>query len=451
MSDISEEKIQRVIEQMREDNIKFIRLQFVDINGTVKNIVIPFIAEDMEELFQEGMLFDGSSIEGFVGINESDLVLKPDINTYSRLSWRPEESATCRFICDVWTPERKPFVGDPRSVLRKSISKLEKMGLQYNIGPEPEFFIVDIDENGNPMPYDDAAYFDVEPLDKGPDFRRELSLNLEELDFEIEASHHEVAPGQNELAFKFRDALTTADAVITFKQAIKAIVDNMATFDQMDYRVTFMPKPFFGVNGSGMHCHQSVFKGDRNLFSNPNSETGLSKDALHFMGGLLAHAPAITAITNPIVNSYKRLVPGYEAPVYMAYGLKNRSTLIRVPAARGKATRIEYRSPDPACNPYLAFAVMLEAGVDGIVNKIDPGEPCEVNLYEATEKDLEELGISVLPTSLWEAYHALEEDELILNALGDHVSQKFLELKYNEWDEYRVQVFGYEQRKYLDI
>ena len=267
MSEISEEKMQQVIEQMIEDNIKFIRLQFVDINGTVKNIVIPFNKEDMEDLFTEGMLFDGSSIQGFVGINESDLVLKPDINTYSRLSWRPEESAVCRFICDVWTPEQEPFVGDPRGILKKSLAKIAKMGLQYNIGPEPEFFIVDIDENGYPMPYDDATYFDVEPLDKGPDFRRELTLNLEELDFEVEASHHEVAPGQNEIAFKFKDALKTADAVITFKQAIKAIVDNMATFDQMDYRVTFMPKPFFGVNGSGMHCHQSIFKGDKNLFS----------------------------------------------------------------------------------------------------------------------------------------------------------------------------------------
>ena len=451
MSEINEEKMQRVIEQMKEDNIKFIRLQFVDINGTVKNIVIPFNEEDMEDLFLEGMLFDGSSIAGFVGINESDLVLKPDINTYSRLSWRPEESAVCRFICDVWTPEQEPFVGDPRSVLKKSLAKIAKMGLKYNIGPEPEFFIVDIDENGYPMPYDEATYFDVEPLDKGPDFRRELTLNLEELDFEVEASHHEVAPGQNEIAFKFKDALKTADAVITFKQAIKAIVDNMATFDQLDYRVTFMPKPFFGVNVSGMHCHQSIFKGDKNLFSDPNSETGLSKDALHFMGGLLAHAPAVTAITNPIVNSYKRLVPGYEAPVYMAYGLKNRSALIRVPAARGKATRIEYRSPDPACNPYLAFAVMLEAGIDGIQNKIDPGDPIEENIYTMTEEERDARGIKVLPSSLWEAYHSLEEDPLILGALGDHISQKFLELKYQEWDEYRVQVFGYEQRKYLDI
>ncbi|WP_407372600.1 type I glutamate--ammonia ligase [Methanobrevibacter woesei] len=451
MKEITEEMIADVTSKMKEDNIKFIRLQFVDINGYVKNIVIPFKEEDIGDLFTEGMLFDGSSIEGFVDINESDLVLKPDIRTYSRLSWRPEESAVCRFICDVWTPEGKPFEGDPRSILKKSLAKITKMGLRYNIGPEPEFFIVNIDEEGNPYPYDEAGYFDVEPLDKGPDFRRELTFNLEELGFEVEASHHEVAPGQNEIAFKFKDALKTADAVITFKQAIKAIVDNIASFDQKNYQVTFMPKPFFGVNGSGMHCHQSVFKGDKNLFSNPNSDTGLSKDALYFIGGLLKHAPALTAITNPIVNSYKRLVPGYEAPVYRAYGFKNRSTLIRIPAARGKATRIEYRAPDPSCNPYLAFAAMLEAGIDGIQNKIDPGDPTEINIYELTDEQREDLGIKVLPSSLWEAYHSLEEDEYILNALGDHISQKFLELKYKEWDEYRVQVFGYEQRKYLDI
>ena len=445
------ERIKAVIDQMKEDNIKFIRLQFVDINGTVKTIVIPFNPEKMEELFEEGMLFDGSSIAGFVGINESDLVLKPDVNTYSRLSWRPEESAVCRFICDIYTTERKPFAGDPRNVLKKSLEHIAKSGYTYNIGPEPEFFIVDIDDEGKPSLFDNADYFDVEPLDKGADFRREISLNLEELDFDVEAIHHEVAPGQNEIAFAFKDALKTADAVITFKQAIRSIVDNMATYDQLNYKVTFMPKPFFGISGSGMHCHQSLFKGDTNIFYDENSENGLSEDAMHFMGGLLAHAPALTAITNPIVNSYKRLVPGYEAPVYRAYGLKNRSTLIRIPAARGNATRIEYRSPDPACNPYLAFAVMLEAGIDGMKNKIDPGEAVETDLYQLSEEGLVKSGIKVLPTSLWEAYHSLEEDLVVLNALGSHVSSKFLELKYKEWDEYRVQVFGYEVERYLDI
>ena len=407
-------EVDKIMEQIEKDDIRFVRLQFVDINGKEQNVSIPPSA-DMDELFTNGTLFDGSSIAGFVDINDSDLIIKPDISTYSRLPWRADDSAV------------------------------------YNIGPEPEFFIVDIDNEGYPMPYDDAGYFDVEPKDKGPDFRGEITFNLQELGFEVEASHHEVGPGQNEIAFKFDDALKTADAVMTFKTAIKAIVANMAAFDELDYRVTFMPKPFFGVNGSGMHCHQSLFKDGYNLFLDPDSETGLSQDALYFIGGLLEHAPALTAITNPIVNSYKRLVPGYEAPVYRAYGLKNRSALVRVPAARGKATRIEYRAPDPACNPYLAFTAMLAAGMDGIKNKIDPGEPTEINIYNLTEKEREERGIRLLPASLWEAYHAFEENQVMMDALGEHISEKFLESKYQEWDDYRVQVFGYEQRRYLDI
>lgn len=443
--------VENIIQKLNEDGIRFIRLQFIDIHGIPKNIAIPYNQNDIEDLFTEGMLFDGSSIAGFVDINESDLLLKPDISTYSRLTWRPEDYAACRFICDIYTPDGDPYIGDPRSLLKNTLLDLKKDDIEYNIGPEPEFFIVDIDDEGYPMPYDDASYFDVEPKDKGPDFRKEIALNLDELGFEVEASHHEVGPGQNEIAFKFDDALKTADAVITFKQVIKAIVNNMAAFDQMDYRVTFMPKPFFGVNGSGMHCHQSLFKNGENLFADGDSETGLSQMALYFMGGLLEHAPALTAITNPIVNSYKRLVPGYEAPVYKAYGFKNRSALIRVPAARGKGTRIEYRAPDPACNPYLAFTAMLKAGMDGIKNKIDPGEPTEINIYQLTEENREKLGINVLPPSLWEAYHSLEEDPVILDALGPQISEKFLASKYQEWDEYRVQVFGYEQRKYLDL
>ena len=443
-------EVDKIMEQIEKDDIRFVRLQFVDINGKEQNVSIPPSA-DMDELFTNGTLFDGSSIAGFVDINDSDLIIKPDISTYSRLPWRADDSAVCRFICDIHTPDGKPFPGDPRSRLKKALADIGKKGLKYNIGPEPEFFIVDIDNEGYPMPYDDAGYFDVEPKDKGPDFRGEITFNLQELGFEVEASHHEVGPGQNEIAFKFDDALKTADAVMTFKTAIKAIVANMAAFDELDYRVTFMPKPFFGVNGSGMHCHQSLFKDRYNLFLDPDSETGLSQDALYFIGGLLEHAPALTAITNPIVNSYKRLVPGYEAPVYRAYGLKNRSALVRVPAARGKATRIEYRAPDPACNPYLAFTAMLAAGMDGIKNKIDPGEPTEINIYNLTEKEREERGIRLLPASLWEAYHAFEENQVMMDALGEHISEKFLESKYQEWDDYRVQVFGYEQRRYLDI
>lgn len=446
-----DEKIAKLIEKMKADNIKFIRLQFVDLHGIPKNVSIPFKADDMEDIVEKGVLFDGSSIAGFVGVNASDLVLKPDISTYSALSWRPEESASCRLICDIYTPDGKPFAGDPRGILKRSLNKIKEMGYTYNIGPEPEFFIVDTDEDGYPIPHDTAGYFDVEPIDKGADFRRELTINLQELGFEVEASHHEVGPGQNEIAFKFDDALKTADAVITFKQAIKAIVANMADFDGLDYRVTFMPKPFFGEPGSGMHCHQSLFKDGKNIFADDESESGLSQEAMWFIGGLLKHSAAITAVTNPIVNSYKRLVPGYEAPVYITYGLQNRSALIRVPSARGKATRIEYRSPDPTCNPYLAFAVMLEAGMDGIKNKIDPGEPTEINIYDLSEEERDEQGIELLPSSLWEAYHTFETNEVMKEALGEHIFNAFLDSKYEEWDEYRVQVFGYEQKKYLNL
>jgi len=430
---------------MEEKDIKFIRLQFVDINGVPKTISIPYSSEDIETVFTDGLLFDGSSIDGFVEVENSDLIMKPDPTTFSLLPWRPEESGVCRYICDIYTTENKPFEGDPRSTLKKSLEKIKKSGLDYNIGPEPEFFIIDQDEHGYHIPHDEATYFDVEPIDKGPNFRRKLVIDLEELGFEVEASHHEVAPGQNEIAFKFDRALKTADAVITFKQAIKAIVDNMG------YQVTFMPKPFFGVAGSGMHCHQSLFKDGENLFYDENSENGLSQMALHFMGGLLKHSPALSAVVAPTVNSYKRLIPGYEAPVYIAYGLKNRSALIRIPAARGKGTRIEYRSPDPSCNPYLAFTAMLEAGLDGIKNKIDPGEPTEFNIYKLNKEELEEKGIKILPTSLWEAYHAFDENKIIQEGLGEHISQKFLESKYAEWDEYRIQVFGYELKKYINL
>lgn len=438
--------IGNIIEEINNKELKFARLQFVDIHGIPKSLSVPFKSdENIESMFKDGIIFDGSSIDGFVEIEDSDLLMKPDPATFSLLPWRPEESGVGRFICDIYTTDGKPYVGDPRSILKKSLEKLKDKGYEYNIGPEPEFFIVDQDEEGNYIPHDDAGYFDVEPLEKGTNFRRKLVVDLEELGFDVEASHHEVAPGQNEIAFRFNNALRTADAVITFKQAIKAIVDNMG------YMVTFMPKPFFGVNGSGMHCHQSFFKNGENLFDDENSETGLSKEAMYFMGGLLKHSPALSAIVAPTVNSYKRLVPGYEAPVYIAYGLKNRSTLIRIPAARGKGTRIEYRSPDPSCNPYLAFTAMLEAGLDGIKNKIDPGDPTEFNIYKLSNEELNKKGIKVLPTSLWEAYHALEKNDIIKGALGEHTCEKFLESKYKEWDEYRIQVFEYERNKYISL
>lgn len=440
------DKIGQVIENIEKCGTKFVRLQFVDIHGTPKNMAIPLVKPDqMEDILKDGLLFDGSSVEGFVNINESDLILKPDPDTFSTLPWRPEEKGVCRFICDVYWPEGKPFEGDPRYILKRALEKAEKAGYEYNVGPEPEFFILDQDEEGNLIPNDNGAYFDVEPVDQGPDIRRQIVMDLEALNFDVEVSHHEVAPGQHEIDFKFDNALKTADAVITFKQAIKAIVDTMG------YMVTFMPKPFFGENGSGMHCHQSLFKGGENVFYDPDTETQLSQEAMYFMGGLLQHSPALTAICAPTINSYKRLVPGYEAPVYVAYGLKNRSTLVRIPASRGKGTRVELRMPDPSCNPYLAFAAMLEAGLDGMKNKVDPGEPTEMDVFNKSIEELKTFGIDVLPSSLWEAYHALEKDDVVKSALGNHIYTQFRDIKKAEWDDYRIQVFDYELDKYLTI
>lgn len=440
------DKIGQVIENIEKCGTKFVRLQFVDIHGTPKNMAIPLVKPDqIEDIIKDGLLFDGSSVEGFADINASDLILKPDPDTFSSLPWRPEEQGVCRFICDIYWPEGKPYEGDPRYMLKRALEKAEKAGYEYNVGPEPEFFIMDQDEEGNLIPHDNGAYFDVEPVDQGTDIRRQLVMDLEALNFDVEVSHHEVAPGQHEIDFKFDHALKTADAVITFKQAIKAIVDNMG------YLVTFMPKPFFGENGSGMHCHQSLFKNGKNVFYDPDTPTQLSEEAMHFMGGLLAHSPALTAVCAPTINSYKRLVPGYEAPVYVAYGLKNRSTLVRIPASRGNGTRVELRMPDPSCNPYLAFAAMLEAGLDGMKNKIDPGEPTEIDVFAKSIEELAEMGISTLPSSLWEAYHALEKDDVVKSTLGDHIYTQFRDIKKKEWDDYRIQVFDYELDKYLYI
>ncbi|MDO5851776.1 MAG: type I glutamate--ammonia ligase [Methanobacteriaceae archaeon] len=441
-----QEKIENVIKQIEVYDAKFLRLQFVDIHGTPKNMAVSLKKpEDVEDIIKDGLLFDGSSVDGFVGINNSDLLLKPDVDTFSTLPWRPEEKGACRFICDVHWTDGKPFEGDPRGILKQSLKKAEEKGYQFNMGPEPEFFIIGEDENGNIVPADNGVYFDVEPVDQGTDIRREIVLGLEKLNFNIEVSHHEVGPGQHEIDFRFADALKTADAVITFKQAIKALVDNLG------YTVTFMPKPFFGVNGSGMHCNMSLFKDGKNIFDDPETETGLSEEALYFTGGILEHAPALSSILSPTINSYKRLIPGYEAPCYIAYGLKNRSTLVRIPASRGVGTRIECRSADPSCNPYLAFAVLLEAGLDGLDNQINPGEPTEFNAFALSPEELAKKGINTLPTSLWEAYHSLEKDSIVKNALGQHAYEQFMKLKMQEWDDYRVQVFSYEHEKYLNI
>ena len=441
-----QDKIGKVIQDIERCGTKFVRLQFVDINGTPKNMAVPLVKPgDIEDILKDGLLFDGSSIEGFVDINASDLIIKPDADTFSTLPWRPEEKGVCRFICDIYWPDGTPFEGDPRYVLKKALEKVEKQGYEYNVGPEPEFFIIGEDGEGNIIPHDDGEYFDVEPVDQGTDVRRELVLGLEELHFDVEVSHHEVGPGQHEIDFKFDHAMKTADAVITFKQAIKAIVDNLG------YMVTFMPKPFFGVNGSGMHVHQSLFKNGKNIFYDPDGQDEISQEARYFIGGLLNHSKALSAVVAPTVNSYKRLVPGYEAPCYISYGLKNRSTLVRIPASRGNGTRVEFRCPDPSCNPYLAFAAMLEAGMDGINNKMDPGAATEIDVFKLDADGLVSKGIDTLPSSLWEAYHALEKDEVVKASLGDHVYNQFMDIKKKEWDDYRIQVFPYELNRYLMI
>jgi len=441
-----QDKIGKVIQDIERCGTKFVRLQFVDINGTPKNMAVPLVKPgDIEDILKDGLLFDGSSIEGFVDINASDLIIKPDADTFSTLPWRPEEKGVCRFICDIYWPDGTPFEGDPRYVLKKALEKVEKQGYEYNVGPEPEFFIIGEDGEGNIIPHDDGVYFDVEPVDQGTDVRRELVLGLEELHFDVEVSHHEVGPGQHEIDFKFDNAMKTADAVITFKQATKAIVDNLG------YIVTFMPKPFFGVNGSGMHVHQSLFKNGKNIFYDPDGQDEISQEARYFIGGLLNHSKALSAVVAPTVNSYKRLVPGYEAPCYISYGLKNRSTLVRIPASRGNGTRVEFRCPDPSCNPYLAFAAMLEAGMDGINNKMDPGAATEIDVFKLDADGLASKGIDTLPSSLWEAYHALEKDEVVKASLGDHVYNQFMDIKKKEWDDYRIQVFPYELNRYLMI
>jgi len=442
----NEEKVDKIVEEIENKDVRFLRLQFVDIHGFVKNFAIP--AERVEEALTEGVLFDGSSIEGFVGIEESDMYALPDPDTFAILPWRPKEGKVARMICDIYWPEGKPFEGCPRLNLKRVMNELAEKGYRMFCGPECEFYLVKEDpETGDIVPHDEGGYFDFFPLDRAEDVRREIIFAMEEFGLEVEMSHHEVGPGQHEIDFKFDDALRTADNVISFKQIVKAIAHRHGL------TATFMPKPFYGENGNGMHTHQSLWDpdGEENLFYDPDAEDQyyLSDEALYYIGGIMEHAHALCAVCNPLVNSYKRLVPGYEAPVYIAWSPKNRSAFIRVPAARGKATRIEYRSPDPACNPYLAFAAMMVAGVDGIENKIDPGDPVNENLYEMSEKERKELGVDELPENLKEALEAFEEDEVVQSAFTDHIVEQWLELKYEEWAQYRERVTKWEVRKFI--
>jgi len=437
-----------VLEEIEEEGIDFLRLQFTDILGTVKNVSIP--ASQAEKAFEEGIYFDGSSIEGFVRIQESDMRLDPDPATFAVLPWRKDEDgAAGRLICDVInTTTGEPFVGDPRTVLKSVLAEAEEMGYAVNAGPEPEFFVFEEDEDGRATTttHDAGGYFDLAPKDLASDLRREIIYNLESMDFEVEASHHEVAEGQHEIDFKYDDGLTTADNIATFRSVVRA------TAAQSDLHATFMPKPIAHINGSGMHTHLSLFTEDgENAFHDGDDEFDLSEEAYSFLAGILEHAPAITAVCNPNVNSYKRLVPGYEAPIYVAWSDTNRSALVRKPAARvPAASRIELRSPDPSCNPYLALAAMVKAGLEGMKRDLECPDPVRENIYEFDEDKREEYGIETLPGNLGEAVDALEEDEVVQSALGPHVSEKFIEAKRAEYSEYIAEVSEWELDRYLE-
>ena len=441
MRNYTKEDILRIV---KEEDVKFIRLQFTDIFGTLKNVAIT--AEQIEKALDNKCMFDGSSIEGFVRIEESDMFLRPDINSFAIFPWKPEVGKVARLICDVYNPDGTPFEGDPRYVLKKVLKKAETMGFDtFNVGPECEFFLFLKNGDGSPttITHDNASYFDLGPVDLGENARRDMCLALQEMGFEIEQSHHEVAPGQHEIDFKYNDALTTADAILTFKLVVKTIAHKHGL------HATFMPKPIFGINGSGMHINMSLFKNGINVFSGDNDSLKLSKEAYWFIGGLMKNIKSIVALTNPLVNSYKRLVPGYEAPVYIAWSARNRSPLIRVPAARGNSTRLELRCPDPSCNPYLALAAILAAGLDGIENKIEPPSPINKNVYQMTDEQKSEEEIYLLPGDLKEAIDEMSKSELVKEVLGNHIFTKYIEAKNKEWDEYRLRITQWELDQYL--
>jgi glutamine synthetase len=437
---------EEVIERVRELDVRFIRLQFTDILGVTKNVDIP--AEQLPKALDGQILFDGSSIEGFVRLEESDMLLKPDPSTFAVFPWQEQgEGATARIICDIYTTSGTPFIGDPRGTLKRVMAEAQALGYTLMVGPEPEFFLFQRDADGKPSTrtIDQASYFDLGPVDRGEECRRDCVLALQKMGFEIEASHHEVAPGQHEIDFKYTDALAAADNIATFRFVVRTIAL------QHGLHASFMPKPIAGVNGSGMHLHQSLFKEGKNAFYDPAVEGGVSAVCMQFIAGLLEHARAFTAICNPLINSYKRLVPGYEAPVYLAWSERNRSPLVRIPAKRGNSTRIELRSPDPSCNPYLALAVTLAAGLNGIKTKMTAPPPVNRNVYLMSAEERRAEGIDSLPGSLRDALRELEADDVIRDALGPHIFANFMEAKLIEWDIYRSQVHQWELDQYLSI
>ena len=434
---------QDIIQLVEEKDVQFIRLQFTDVSGNLKNVAIT--ASQLERALDNKCMFDGSAIEGFVRIEESDMYLYPDLNTFEILPWRPQHGKVARFMCDVYRPDGVPFEGDSRYVLKNVLKRAAKMGYTFDVGPECEFFLFHTDDNGQPtnITHEKASYFDVTPLDLGENARRDIVLTLESMGFEIEASHHEVAPAQHEIDFKYDNALITADNIMTFKMVVKTIAKRHGLY------ATFMPKPITDIDGSGMHINMSLEKDGKNLFFDKKDPLGLSKDCYHFIAGLIKHASGMSCICNPLVNSYKRLVPGYEAPVAICWSSINRSPLIRIPASRGAGTRIEFRSPDPAANPYLVMALCLAAGLDGIENQLEAPEPIGKNMYLLTEEQIADMNIDVLPATLGEACDAFEQDTYIQEVLGEHISKKYLEAKRKEWHEYCRHVSDWETESYL--
>jgi glutamine synthetase len=435
----------QILNCVEQERVKFMRLQFTDILGTIKNVEIP--DRQFDEALDGKIMFDGSSIEGFVRIEESDMYLRPDLSTFRVFPWAsPTGERVARMICDIATPDGTPFAGCPRTTLKHVIALANTMGYSMMAGPEAEFFLFQT-KNGIPTTetHDAAGYFDLSPVDLGENVRREIVLALEAMGFHVEAAHHEVAPGQHEIDFRYDDVLTTADNISTFRFVVK----NVAIRNGL--HATFMPKPIYGINGSGMHTHMSLFSGDVNMFYDTKAPRQLSEACLHYIGGILRHAKGFCAITNPLVNSYKRLVPGFEAPTNIAWSEKNRSPLVRVPASRGRATRIELRMPDPACNPYLALAAMLRAGLDGIERKIDPGPPVNKNIFAMSHRERRHLRIDELPSNLSEALDELEKDDLMRDVLGAHLFEHFVAAKREEWLDYIKHVSPWEIDRYLEM
>ncbi|HEX3016779.1 MAG TPA: type I glutamate--ammonia ligase [Caproicibacter sp.] len=441
MAKYTKEDIIRIVE---EEDVKFIRLQFTDILGTLKNVTITPC--QLEKALDNKCMFDGSSIEGFVRIEESDMYLHPDLDSFAIFPWNTQNGRIARLICDIYLPNGEPFEGDPRYILRKTLKRASGMGYSFNVGPECEFFLFNTDEFGHPttVTHDTAGYFDLGPSDLGESCRRDICLNLEEMGFEIEASHHEVAFAQHEIDFKYSEALSAADNLLTFKLVVKTCAEANGLC------ATFMPKPIENRAGSGLHINMSLFRNGENAFYNPSSETGLSQIGLNFIAGVMKHIKGICAVTNPLVNSYKRLIPGFEAPCYIAWTLSNRSALIRIPASRGAGTRAELRSPDPASNPYLSFALLLAAGLDGIENNLQPLPAVSANIYDIDEKERKEYQIESLPQELDTALYEMKADPFVKETLGSHVFSKYVQAKEKEWSEYSTTVTEWELEHYLN-